>query len=60
MAGLPEQSVGILVKLLSNVAKEPTNAKFRRIRMTNPKIAAALQAPAALEFLALAGFEDDK
>lgn len=32
-------SVGILIKLLSNVAKEPHNLKFRKIRMTNAKIA---------------------
>jgi len=60
MTDFSEQSTSILIKLLSNVTKDPSNAKFRRIRMTNPKIAEALQAPAAIEFLALCGFEKDQ
>lgn len=51
----PESSVGILIKLLRNVAREPDDVKFRRIRMANPKIREAVGEVAG--GLELIGFE---
>lgn len=38
----PESSVDVLLKLFRNIAREPENAKFRRIRLSNPKIKEAI------------------
>ncbi|KAI5388348.1 hypothetical protein KIW84_074151 [Lathyrus oleraceus] len=35
---LSEESVDIVLKLLMNIVKEPENAKFRKIRLSHPKI----------------------
>ena len=43
-------------KLIGNVAKDPGNAKFRRLRLGNPKIKAVVAAPGAADLLALVGF----
>jgi hypothetical protein len=51
------KTVGILIKLLSNIAKSPTEEKFRKIRLTNAKISAAIvEVDGAKDFLAAAGF----
>lgn len=50
-------SVEIVVKLLKNIAKEPNNEKFRRIRMSNPKIKEAIGGtPGGVELLECVGF----
>lgn len=52
-------AVPLLLKLLSNIAEKPDEPKFRKIRLSNPKIAASVCdiSPAALRLLALCGFE---
>lgn len=51
-------SVEVLIRLLRNVVKEPENAKFRRIRMGNPKIKEAIaDVPGGVELLECIGFE---
>ncbi|XP_057777537.1 plant UBX domain-containing protein 2 [Salvia miltiorrhiza] len=51
-------SVEVLIRLLRNVVKEPENAKFRRIRMGNPKIKEAVaDVPGGVELLECIGFE---
>ncbi|XP_042506140.1 plant UBX domain-containing protein 2-like [Macadamia integrifolia] len=55
--GPSEGSVEVLLKLLRNIIKEPNNAKFRRIRMSNPKIREAVGAVAGgIELLEYVGF----
>ncbi|XP_043707241.1 plant UBX domain-containing protein 2 isoform X2 [Telopea speciosissima] len=55
--GPSEGSVEVVLKLLRNIIKEPTNAKFRRIRMSNPKIREAVGAVAGgIELLEYVGF----
>ncbi|OWM67814.1 plant UBX domain-containing protein 2 [Punica granatum] len=57
-AKLPESSVEILIKLLRNIVREPGNAKFRRIRMGNPKIREAVgEVAGGVELLEFVGFE---
>lgn len=47
----------MLLRVLRNVLDEPENAKYRALRLTNPKLkAAVLDVPAALAALELAGF----
>ncbi|KAK4754497.1 hypothetical protein SAY87_002601 [Trapa incisa] len=54
----PESAVEILIKLLRNIAREPENAKFRRIRMGNPKIKEAVaEVAGGIELLEFLGFE---
>jgi hypothetical protein len=50
-------AVGVLTTLLVNLAKEPGNAKFRRIPTTNARIKAALAVPGAAAILTACGFE---
>lgn len=51
-------SVEVLIRLLRNVVKEPENAKFRRVRMGNPKIKEAIaDVPGGVELLECIGFE---
>lgn len=51
-------SVEVLIRLLKNVVKEPENAKFRKIRMGNPKIKEAIgDVPGGVELLECIGFE---
>jgi len=43
LSGNPsEGSVEIVLRLLRNIVKEPENAKFRKIRISNPKIRGAI------------------
>ena len=49
----------ILVKLLSNVIRDPNNMKYRSIRLSNPKIESKLLAAnGAFETLFSVGFEE--
>ncbi|CAN4089594.1 unnamed protein product [Withania somnifera] len=59
VSGKPsEGSVEVVVKLLKNIGKEPTNAKFRKIRMGNPKIKEAIgDVVGGVELLEFVGFE---
>ncbi|KAK7251639.1 hypothetical protein RIF29_35010 [Crotalaria pallida] len=53
-----EGSVDVVLKLLRNVVREPENAKFRRIRMSNPKIKEAVgEVMGGVELLMFVGFE---
>lgn len=53
-----ESSVEILIKLLRNIAREPDNVKFRRIRMANPKIEEAVgEVAGGVQLLESVGFE---
>lgn len=59
LSGKPsEGSVEVVLKLLRNIAKEPGNAKFRRIRMGNPKIREAIsEVVGGVELLECVGFQ---
>ncbi|KAL0005245.1 hypothetical protein SO802_012806 [Lithocarpus litseifolius] len=59
MSGKPsEGSVEVVLKLLRNIVREPENAKFRRIRMSNPKIREAIgEVAGGVELLEFVGFE---
>lgn len=53
----PESAVEILIKLLRNIVREPDNAKFRRVRMGNPKIKeAVVDVAGGIELLEFVGF----
>ncbi|KAF5953499.1 hypothetical protein HYC85_006355 [Camellia sinensis] len=58
VSGKPfDGSVEIVLKLLRNIVKEPENAKFRRIRMGNPKIREAIgDVTGCVELLECVGF----
>ncbi|KAL3830743.1 hypothetical protein ACJIZ3_019545 [Penstemon smallii] len=52
-----DNSMEVVVRLLKNVVKEPENAKFRKIRMGNPKIKEAIgDVVGAVELLECIGF----
>uniref|UniRef100_A0A7S0N1F3 UBX domain-containing protein n=1 Tax=Pyramimonas obovata TaxID=1411642 RepID=A0A7S0N1F3_9CHLO len=54
---LAQRSVPIMGTILRNVAKDPTNPKFRRLRLGNPKIQElVVNADGGLEYLQAAGF----
>ncbi|KAF3432136.1 hypothetical protein FNV43_RR26875 [Rhamnella rubrinervis] len=54
----PTDSVEVVLKLLSNIVREPENAKFRKIRMSNPKIREAIgEVAGGVELLEIVGFE---
>ncbi|KAK7398885.1 hypothetical protein VNO78_10059 [Psophocarpus tetragonolobus] len=59
ISGKPsEGSVDVLLKLLRNIGREPENVKFRRIRMSNPKIKEAVADVAGgVELLSFLGFQ---
>ncbi|XP_016482625.1 plant UBX domain-containing protein 2 [Nicotiana tabacum] len=59
VSGKPsEGSVEVVIKLLKNIVKEPENAKFRKIRMGNPKIKGAIgDVVGGVELLEFVGFE---
>ncbi|XP_016469424.1 plant UBX domain-containing protein 2-like [Nicotiana tabacum] len=59
VSGKPsEGSVEVVIKLLKNIVKEPENAKFRKIRMGNPKIKEAIgDVVGGVELLEFVGFE---
>jgi len=53
------QAGEILLKLLANVQREPSNVKFRAIKLSNPKIESKLlTANGAFEILFSVGFEE--
>lgn len=58
VSGKPSDvSVEIVLRLLRNVVKEPENAKFRRVRMGNPKIREAVsEVTGGVELLECVGF----
>ncbi|PIN13008.1 putative ubiquitin regulatory protein [Handroanthus impetiginosus] len=59
VSGKPSDgSVEVVMRLLRNVVKEPENAKFRKIRMGNPKIKEAIgDVAGGVELLECIGFE---
>ncbi|PON47768.1 Zinc finger, C2H2 domain containing protein [Trema orientale] len=59
LSGKPESgSIEVLLKLLKNIVREPENAKFRKIRMGNPKIREAIgDVAGGVELLESVGFE---
>ncbi|CAK8579615.1 unnamed protein product [Lathyrus sativus] len=58
VSGSPsEGSVDIVLKLLRNIVKEPENVKFRKIRLSNPKIKEAVaEVSGGVELLSFLGF----
>ncbi|XP_008221449.1 PREDICTED: plant UBX domain-containing protein 2 [Prunus mume] len=51
-------SVEVVLRLLRNIVKEPENVKFRKIRMSNPKIREAIgEVVGGIELLEFVGFE---
>ncbi|GFP83550.1 UBX domain-containing protein 6 [Phtheirospermum japonicum] len=59
VSGKPSDgSKEVILRLLKNVVKEPENAKFRKMRMGNPKIKEAIgDVPGGIELLECVGFE---
>ncbi|XP_020221606.1 plant UBX domain-containing protein 2 [Cajanus cajan] len=59
ISGKPsEGSFDVVLKLLRNIAREPENVKFRKIRMNNPKIKEAVgDVAGGVELLSFVGFE---
>ncbi|KNA03592.1 hypothetical protein SOVF_207660 [Spinacia oleracea] len=59
LSGNPsDSSVDIVMRLFRNTVKEPENPKFRRIRMSNPKIREAIgEVTGGIELLEEVGFE---
>lgn len=56
-ANPPEGSVEIVIKLLKNIVRETENAKFRKIRMSNPKIREAIgEVAGGIDLLEFVGF----
>lgn len=54
----PESSVDVVRKLFRNIAREPENAKFRRVRLSNPKIKEAIgDVAGGVELLEFVGFQ---
>ena len=50
----------ILLKLINNILRDPQNVKFRRIRLSNPKVESMLlNANGAFDILFSIGFEED-
>lgn len=58
LSGNPETgSIEVVHKLLKNIVREPENAKFRKIRMSNPKIREAIgEVAGGVELLEFVGF----
>ncbi|GLT96712.1 hypothetical protein SLE2022_143170 [Rubroshorea leprosula] len=59
LSGKPsEGSVDVVLRLFRNIVKEPDNAKFRKIRMSNPRIREAIgEVSGGVELLEIVGFE---
>ncbi|CAH9134293.1 unnamed protein product [Cuscuta epithymum] len=58
LSGSPKGSLEVILRLLSNILKDPENAKYRKIRMGNPKIKEAITDVAGgVELLEFVGFE---
>jgi len=65
LKGLPLESAAdcleILEKLIRNIVRNPTEDKFRTIKLQNPKIAAAItNVPGAVDILSEMGFKKDE
>ncbi|KAL5995730.1 hypothetical protein ACLOJK_025799 [Asimina triloba] len=58
LSGEPsDASVDVVIRLLRNIGREPGNDKFRRIRMSNPKIKEAVgEVAGGVELLECVGF----
>ena len=59
----PKESIDVVLRIMRNVAREPGNDKFRRIRLGNPKIKqAVVDVNGAMELLKSVGFvvEDEE
>ncbi|KAK9115141.1 hypothetical protein Syun_021938 [Stephania yunnanensis] len=55
--GANEGSIEVVLKLLRNIVREPENSKFRRIRLSNPKIREAIgEVVGGVELLECVGF----
>ena len=50
-------AAGVLARLLGNIVAAPSDAKFRRLRLSNPRIAAVAHANGGIELLLACGFE---
>ncbi|XP_061990021.1 plant UBX domain-containing protein 2 [Rosa rugosa] len=51
-------SVEVVLRLLRNIVREPENVKFRKVRMSNPKIREAIgEVVGGIELLEFVGFE---
>jgi PUB domain len=50
-AGVEESSVRLLARLLQNVLLHPSDPKYRRLRLANPKIQGVVDLPGATELL---------
>ncbi|GLJ46755.1 hypothetical protein SUGI_0986020 [Cryptomeria japonica] len=59
MSGKPsDKTLEVVLKLLRNIVSDPSNDKFRRIRMTNPKIQETVgSAVGGVELLECVGFK---
>ncbi|XP_022953302.1 plant UBX domain-containing protein 2-like [Cucurbita moschata] len=59
LSGKPSQgSLKIILTLLRNIIREPENSKFRKIRLSNPKIKEAIgEAVGGVELLEFVGFK---
>lgn len=58
LSGKPKEGEEVVLRLLRNVIREPENEKFRRIRMSNPKIREAVgEVAGGVELLEIVGFE---
>lgn len=59
ISGKPsEGSVEVVLKLMRNIVKEPENTKFRKIRLSNPKIKEAVgEVSGGIKLLGCVGFE---
>ncbi|KAF9587044.1 hypothetical protein IFM89_039730 [Coptis chinensis] len=58
VSGQEGSSADVVLKLLRNILKEPENAKFRRIRLSNPKIREAIvDVAGGVELLECVGFK---
>merc|ERR1712048_1181776 len=54
------ETLELIQKLTQNVVRNPTEEKFRRIRLTNPKIAAAItDVPNAVDLLKEMGWQQE-
>ncbi|KAK9713551.1 hypothetical protein RND81_06G034600 [Saponaria officinalis] len=54
----PEGSIDVVLRLFGNIVKDPENQKFRRIRMSNPKIRETVgDVVGGVELLERVGFE---
>ena len=54
---LPAETLRVIATLLGNLAREPTNEKFRKVNLSNAKIKSTIaDVPGATEVLLASGF----